>query len=167
MNRKILIVSVLITAAALAAVAAVQTSVPRDLAKIREATAQFHRPAAARAAGYGLVPGLDSCFENPGVGGMGFHYIDTVELNNTTLNLQRPEALVYTPSPNGLQLGAVEYIVPKALWDAAGNTQPPSLMGISLHLEPSLGVYILHAWVWKDNPAGTFEDWNPAVALCP
>jgi len=167
MDRKTLTVSVLISAVVLAVVAAVQTSIPRDLAKIREATVQFHRPAAARAAGYGLVPGLDSCFENPGVGGMGFHYIDTVELNNTTVNLLRPEALVYTPSPDGLQLGAVEYIVPQALWDAAGNTQPPSIMGVSFHLEPSLGVYILHAWVWKDNPSGMFEDWNPEVSPCP
>jgi hypothetical protein len=23
--------------------------------------------------------------------------------------------------------------------------------------------YSLHAWVWKDNPAGTFEMWNPGV----
>jgi hypothetical protein len=22
-------------------------------------------------------------------------------------------------------------------------------------------------WLWKDNPAGVFEDWNPAVRLCP
>ena len=21
----------------------------------------------------------------------------------------------------------------------------------------------LHAWIWKDNPAGTFEMWNPSV----
>ena len=29
-----------------------------------------------------------------------------------------------------------------------------------------LGVYILHAWIWKNNPAGMFEDWNPKVS-CP
>jgi hypothetical protein len=23
--------------------------------------------------------------------------------------------------------------------------------------------YSLHAWVWKHNPRGTFEPWNPAV----
>jgi hypothetical protein len=23
--------------------------------------------------------------------------------------------------------------------------------------------YSLHAWIWKDNPAGTFEMWNPNV----
>ena len=160
MNRKALIVSVLISIAALTAVAAIT---PIDLAQLREVTAPFHNPELARNAGYDLVAGLDSCFENPGVGGMGFHYIDTAELSNTALNLLRPEALVYIPSPNGLQLGAVEYIVRQDLWDGAGNTQPPSLNGVSLHLEPSLGVYTLHVWVWRNNPAGMFEDFNPAV----
>ena len=23
--------------------------------------------------------------------------------------------------------------------------------------------YLMHAWVWKDNPAGMFADWNPDV----
>ena len=27
--------------------------------------------------------------------------------------------------------------------------------------------YSLHAWVWKDNPAGTFEMWNPSVHCGP
>jgi hypothetical protein len=61
----------------------------------------------------------------------------------------------------------VEYIVRKDLWDATGSSTLPSLNGMSLHLEPSLGVYILHVWAWKNNPAGMFEDWNPSVALCP
>jgi len=167
MNRKTLLTSVLIVFLTIPAVAARRAFTQPGLAQIRQATAAFHRPEAAKAAGYGLVPGLDFCFENPGVGGMGFHYIDTTELNNTTLNVERPEALVYTPSPQGLQLGAVEYIVPKALWDATGNPQPPVLQGMPLHFEASLGVYILHVWAWKHNPAGTFEDWNPTVARCP
>ena len=163
MNRKTLIVSVLLSLMALSTVAAIT---PIDLAQLRRATAPFHNLKLARNAGYDLVPGLDSCFENPKVGGMGFHFIDTTELNNTTLNLLHPEALVFAPSPDGLQLGGVEYIVRQDLWDGAGNTQPPSLNGVDLHLDPSLGVYILHVWAWKNNPAGIFEDFNPAVALC-
>jgi hypothetical protein len=26
--------------------------------------------------------------------------------------------------------------------------------------------YALHAWLWKDNPSGHFEPWNPKVK-CP
>jgi hypothetical protein len=163
MNRKTLIVSVLLSLLTLTTVAAIT---PPDLARLRNATASFHNLTLARNAGYDLVPGLDFCFDEPAVGGMGFHFIDTAELGNTTLNLQHPESLVFAPSPNGLQLGGVEYIVPQDLWDGAGNTQPPSLNGVPLHLEPSLGVYILHIWAWKNNPAGLFEDFNPAVPLC-
>jgi hypothetical protein len=49
---------------------------------------------------------------------------------------------------------------------AVAAITPPSLNGVSLHLEPSLGVYILHIWAWRNNPAGLFEDFNPAVPLC-
>ena len=164
MKRKTLIVSVVIAILALVLVSAVQASTQSDLAKIRDATAQFHRPEAAQAAGYDLVPGLDHCFNNPGVGGMGYHYIN-VGILDTTVELSRPEARVYTPSPSGLQLGAVEYIVPAAPWDEA-NSKPPELLGQTFHLNTNLGVYVLHAWIWKNNPSGIFEDWNPNVA-CP
>jgi hypothetical protein len=60
----------------------------------------------------------------------------------------------------------VEYIVPAEAWDGAGNSEPPALHGRSFHLNEELGVYVLHAWIWKNNPAGMFEDWNPQVS-CP
>jgi len=158
------VILVVILSAAVATVALADGQA--DIAKLRAATAQFHRTEAAQAAGYDLVPGLDSCFDNPGVGGMGIHYINTGILDLTVDELQ-PEAMVYTPGPDGkLQLGAVEYIVPAAAWDAAGNTEPPTALGQSFHLEPALGVYVLHAWIWKYNPSGMFEDWNPTVS-CP
>jgi hypothetical protein len=162
MKRKTLIVSGGIAILALILVAA-QTFGQSDLAKIRRATAQFHRTEAAKDAGYDLREGLDYCFDKPGVGGMGFHYIDAAALD-TKVDLLHPEAMVYIPSPNGLQLGAVEYIVPQDKWDATGSTEPPMLMGMHLHLNPDLHVYVMHAWVWKNNPSGVFEDWNPNVS---
>ena len=30
-------------------------------------------------------------------------------------------------------------------------------------LNPALGWYVAHAWVWMDNPSGVFADWNPDV----
>ena len=136
-----------------------------DLAKVRQATANFRRVEIAKAAGYDLREGLDHCFENPGVGAMGFHYIrQPLDLK---LDPLQPEAMVYAPGPEGqLKLGAVEYIVPAADWDAAGNTKPPMLLGHHLHMNKDLGVYILHIWLWRHNPAGMFEDWNPTVS-CP
>lgn len=150
MNRRTVIVSVLIGIAAFTSMAAIT---PIDLARLQAAAAPYHNIERARSAGYDLVPGLDFCFENPGVGSMGFHYLDTADLGNTTLTLLHPEALVYVPGPRGIQPGAVEYILPQDLWDGAGNTQPPELNGVSLHLNTDLGVYILHVRVWKNNPA--------------
>lgn len=144
---------------------AVQAEGGDDLAQLRDATAQYHRPEAAQAAGYDLVPGLDHCFNKPGVGAMGYHYIN-VSLLDITVNFLQPEVMVYTPGPNGgLQLGAVEYVVPAALWDAE-HAELPQVIGQEFHLNPSLGVYVLHIWVWKNNTSGMFEDWNPKVS-CP
>ena len=135
------------------------------LDRVRRATEKFHKISRAQAAGYDLVPGLDYCFENPGVGGMGYHYIN-VSLLDTTVNALKPEAMVYAPKRNGkLQLAAVEYIVPAADWDAA-NTEPPRLFGQTFELNTDLGVYTLHAWIWKHNKLGMFFDWNPKVS-CP
>jgi hypothetical protein len=115
--------------------------------------AEFHRIQSVQAAGYDLVTGLDHCFDNPSVGGMGYHNIDAGILDLTVDELQ-PEAMVYIPGPNdGRQLRSVEYIVPAEACDAAGNTEPPTALGQSFHLNPTLGVYVLHAWIWKDNPS--------------
>jgi hypothetical protein len=166
MNRKIVIFALTIVGLAALIVTAALAAGQSDLAKIRSATAQYHRLEGATSAGYVQVPGLDHCFNNPGVGAMGFHYIQTTSLD-LNLDPEKPEAMVYAPGPNGqLQLGAVEYIVPAEPWDKAGNIDPPVLLGRSLHLNKELGVYVLHAWIWKNNPAGMYEDWNPKVT-CP
>ena len=142
------------------------------LARVRAAIAPMHTTDAAVGAGYGLVPGLDSCFEMPGMGGMGIHYINT-SLLDLTVDPTEPEALVYQQLPNGsLHLGAVEYIVPQAPWDAAHPGQLPVIHGLtsqdmSLHLNAALGVYVLHAWLFTRNPDGTFADWNPDVSCLP
>ena len=164
MKRKILIGSSVIALLAIA-VTAVYAAGKDDLAKVRSATEKFRKIEAVQAAGYSLVPDLDHCFDNPGVGGMGFHYINTASLD-TALDPLKPEAIVYAPDKNGkLQLAAVEYIVPAEPWDAE-NSELPQLLSQTFHLNEQLGVYVLHAWIWKNNPSGVFEDWNPKVA-CP
>jgi hypothetical protein len=137
----------------------------REVAQVRGAVASYHTTDRADAAGWGLVPGLDHCFERPGVGGMGVHYIDTEALVDPTLDPRHPEALVFVPGPDGqLRLGAVEYIVPMALWE---EDEPPMVLGRHLHeLEPVPGVHVwgLHVWLFEHNPDGLFADWNPRVS---
>jgi hypothetical protein len=137
-----------------------------DVGEVREATGAFHNIPLAEAGGYALLPGLDGCFDNPGVGGMGVHYINATLLNNAVLDPDQPQAMVYARGPDGSQrLVALEYIIPAAPWDAT-HTKPPKLAGMPLHLETDLGVYVLHAWIWYDNPAGFFKDWNPRISQC-
>jgi len=136
-----------------------------SLEKVRDATEKFRRLKVAQAAGYNLVPGLDHCFDNPGIGGMGYYYINGTLLD-TTVDALKPEAMVYAPRRHGrLELAAVEYIVPAADWHAI-NSSPPTLFGQTFELNTSLGVYTLHAWIWKHNKLGVFSDWNPKVS-CP
>ena len=142
----------IVTALCLLSVTAVAAG-GADLAAVRQVTSRFHRVEVAQAAGYSLLPG---CFAEPGVGAMGYHYVDfnSVDL---TIDALHPEAMVYAPGPQGqLQLGAVEYIVPAALWDAA-HSQPPSLFGHQFLVDDDFGTYELHVWLWQSNPLGMFE----------
>jgi hypothetical protein len=147
----------------LLATPAVQASNGTDesaLAGVRNATAAFHDLSAAQAAGY--AP-LLSCFDLPGVGGMGQHYVDT-SLLDATVEADRPEALVYEIDGSRLQLVAVEYIVP---WQAWVSLTPPQLYGRSFVRVDSLHLWALHAWIWRPNPLGMFASYNPNVKLCP
>ena len=148
------------------AIGAAAGDLEAELAQVRAATARFHNVNAALAAGHHLVPGIDYCWEEPGVGGMGYHYVNTSELD-THVDALHPETMVYAPGPNGqLQLGAVEYVVPAPAWDAEGHEDLPSVLGQRFHYSAKTDKYILHAWIWRNNPAGMFEDWNPNVS-CP
>jgi hypothetical protein len=164
MNRRTVIFALTIISLAALTVTAALAGGPSDQTRIRSATAPYKSLEVATAAGYALLPGLDHCFNQPGVGAMGYHYIQAASLD-LDLDLEAPEAMVYAPGPNEqLKLAAVEYIVPAEPWDKVHPGKLPELMGHSLHLNEVLGVYVLHAWVWKDNPAGMYEDWNPEVS---
>ena len=130
------------------------------LAGVRHATAAFHDLDKATAAQYvRLLP----CFDLPGVGGMGQHYVDTSRLD-ATIEPNRPEALVYEVDGDRLQLVAVEYIVP---WTAWAPATPPQLFGRPFFRNTTLHLWALHAWIWRPNPSGIFANYNPAVKLCP
>ena len=166
MKRKLLISSGIVIILAISATIVYAAGRDDGLAQLRAATDSFHDIEAVKAANYSLVPDLDYCFNNPGVGGMGYHYIDASRLD-TTLDPLKPEAIVYASDKNGkLQLVAVEYIVPADKWDAQHSGELPMVLGQHLHLNKDLGVYVLHAWIWQKNPSGVFEDWNPKVS-CP
>lgn len=142
--------------------------VNRDLATLRQSLARYHNfTHASKNAGYSIL--FDNkCFEQPGAGAMGTHYVN-IGVVDATVELERPEALLYEPGPNGnMVLVGVEYVVAPALWNALHadeETIPmPSLFGREYSYNATYDLYTLHVWTHKNNPAGTFEGWNPKVS---
>jgi len=133
---------------------------------VRRATEQFRDVDAAIAAGYVLNGG---CVSGPEEGAMGVHYAK-FGLFDATLNVEEPEVLVYEPRNGRLHLVAAEYVTPAAAWDPPNSPLTPQLMGHLLHFAPGPNrygpdaFYELHVWAWKDNPRGTFADFNPNVS---
>jgi hypothetical protein len=138
---------------------------PAEIAAANLATAGFQDVAVAESAGYGNTMDALGCFENPEAGGMGLHYLRE-DLMDEVVDITEPEALVYELDADGeiVELVAHEYIVPVEAWT---YDEAPNLFGLDFHQHPVLPLWVLHAWIWKDNPAGMFEDWNPKVRMCP
>jgi hypothetical protein len=132
-----------------------------QLAAVRHATAEFHDVSKAEAAGYGK---LLACFDRPGVGGMGQHYVKG-SLVDGTATPTKPQALVYEVDGDELNLVAVEYIIPYSF--VPPTAAPPRLFGQAFHHNDALSLWALHAWIWRQNPLGMFADYNPRVDLCP
>jgi hypothetical protein len=138
-------------------------SVGDQLAELRAATAKFHDFAGTTDVGAPYAKQLTGCMVDTktNLGGMGFHYAKESAIDDN-VNLLEPEALLYEPQKNGqMRLVAVEYVVPYAVRPRSGP--PPVLFGQDFLQTDEFGVWALHAWVWKNNPAGMFAPWNPVV----
>jgi hypothetical protein len=132
-------------------------AVDRDVARSRAATERFKSSQAAVAAGYAR---MTDCVEHQPDGAMGYHFQNNTLLD-TTLDVERPEVLVYERTADGtFKLNGVEHLVPISAWTAA---DPPRVMGQPLKRADSLGIWYLHVWTWEPSPNGLFADWNPRV----
>jgi hypothetical protein len=137
--------------------ATAEPSVQSQLSSLRNATAAYHSLSAAEADGF--VP-LLGCFDNATLGGMGQHFFIPSRMGVVSLN--EPTALVYEPHDGRYNLVAVEYIVP-----GPADMTPPHLLGRDFTYLSALGVWKLHAWIYRPNPAGMFADYNSSVRACP
>jgi len=145
-----------------------------ELAQVRRVTARFHRVEEAIAAGYelGWVNGsgvriITGCISNPTAGAMGYHYFHPQLMADNAVDALEPEALVYAPAPDGdgLKLVAVEWVVRGPNTNPPGPSEAPSVLGMPMHiLNPAVGFWLMHGWVWMNNPAGILADWNPEVS---
>ena len=128
-----------------------------ELAQVRSATERYHNIANA----------LDDEYLDIELyaANQGWHYLKG-SLVDATFDLEKPELLIYAPSPNGgLRLVAVEYAVPVALSPDA----PEGFTGEEdeWHINEEFGLWVLHTWVWYYNPDGMFYPTNPRVPLAP
>jgi hypothetical protein len=140
---------------------------PSSLVKlVRAGTKQYIDVNAATAAGYGPFLG---CVAGTDHGAMGIHYVNGALLTNLTLDPSQPQALIYEPSNGKLTLVGVEFILDSASWLAANNNAPPVLDGQVFNFVgyPNRfainSFFELHVWAWRDNPQGSFVDWNNGV----
>jgi hypothetical protein len=154
------------------------------LERARQATAKYQDVHVAEAEGYQLV--------GPDVPGMGVHFVLTLEPKRFDIEKPPILLYQKTPAaPGGYTLAGVSYLwdaaegadgqpldppFPKSLarWHRHGN------ICVLAHLENPHGLteaqcreqggrfiaesqWLVHAWIWKDNPAGVFSPENPAL----
>jgi hypothetical protein len=144
-------------------------------------TAKYQSLNVAKKSGYSILADTAgiTCITEPQMGAMGVHYVKGDLVKDPAIDAARPEALVYAPDKRGgLHLAAVEYVVIKSDWDAHNSLagappwvqpSPPNLFGHDFNFTDAPNryglppFYSLHAWIWQENPMGTFEMWNPSV----
>lgn len=133
---------------------------------VKEATRPYLDINVAIGDGYGPFLG---CVSGPQDGAMGIHYVNGALVGDGLLDATKPEALMYDVSGGRARLLGVEFIVDAATWMAT-HTAPPVLEGQSFQYVGSPNRYALpaffelHVWAWRDNPGGTFSDWNTRVS---
>lgn len=130
--------------------------------RVRAATAPFVTLDSAVAAGY--VRDVPRCFADDHHGAMGFHHLNRGYVD-ARAEVEKPEILLYERHLDGRYvLNGVEYIIPYTRWPR--DSVPPTVMGQALKREDQLKLWYLHMWIWNENSAGLFADWNPSVK-CP
>jgi hypothetical protein len=164
------------------------------LAEVHQATERFRDVNIALAEGYIRDP-FDMCdtatmMGRPAsLGAMGIHFFrpDLLGITappsprvtgvGTHTDFRVPSILIYEPHADGsLELVAVENLVFKAAWQAAGHTEPPTFHGVpydSMQDDPATPIdeahmfephFDRHVWIYRDNPNGVFTPFNPAVS---
>ncbi len=158
---------------------------------MRDATRRFENVEVALAEGYIPDPsGMCVSAAAEGLpaewGGMGVHYLrldllgitavePRVSGNGLHTDFLSPSILLYEPQADGsLVLVGVENLILKAAWEAAGNAEPPSVLGRTWDFiadDPATPGDEAHGFephwdqhVWfRQNPAGDLMPFSPAV----
>lgn len=131
------------------------------LVEAKRATAKYHDYAVALADGYSPT---GPCVALPSGEAMGFHHTK-FSLLDLNVDEREPEVLIYMPDADGvMRLVGLEYMVPFI----GSNPAPTLFAGQAFHgpNQRPFPSYALHVWVWRNNPLGTFANFNPKLR-CP
>ena len=165
----------------------------KELKSVYEATKRYQDIKVALKDGYIRDP-MNMCEEGPvmgmpsHVGAMGVHYFrpdllqitgDKPRVNGTGTytDFRKPSILIYEPQEDGsMELVAVENLVFAKAWHKKHGEKMPKFMGYDYftmidnprtradeaHMfEPH---YDLHVWLYRENPNGLFNPFNPNVS---
>ena len=119
---------------------------PDVIDELRTTFAGFDDPAVAVAAGW---PASGRCAERAG-----WAFVDRTTIFDGELDPAQPELLVYGNVDGATRLAAVGW----------ASSAPAQVLGVPLHR--SGDIWVLHAWVGVDNPAGMLADLHPGLAPC-
>lgn len=135
--------------------------------QVRNATEQYLELSTALAQNFVAAT---PCVSGPDAGAMGVHFVRIDRVKTLVLDATQPQALIYEPMADGaMRLVGVEYIVLDANWSAAHPGTVPALQGNLLNYIAAPNRYGLpafweiHVWAWKQNPQGSYADWNTHV----
>lgn len=155
-----------------------------ELQAVRAAAARYHSYDQAVADGYSVAG--EPCIAEPGRGAMGIHAPNPSLIGPWVPDPLEPSILLYLPRADGsLRLVGVEYMT-VALANTESGPAPwfdpqepppggfitprPSLFGQPFdgpmpgHNPSMPWHYDLHVWIYDENPAGTFAQFNPALS---
>jgi hypothetical protein len=170
--RKALIV--LAAAAAMILPAGAEEPFQKDIDALRQSLLKYKDMYAALRDGYFSTVG---CVHYDGMkmeghvdyakGAMGIHFVN-MSLIGPKPDPMRPSILMYEPKDGKLELIGVEWIVPMASVKERPKLFGQEFLGPMEGHEPIIprefAHYDLHAWLFKDNPLGTFAPTNPSVS---
>ena len=185
--------SIALALAAAATSPAAASPVEPTLEQVKAAAEKYRDVKVALAEGYipdpsGMCETADMMGQPAKLGAMGVHYFrpdllgisgppnPRVDGTGTYTDFNKPAILLYEPQADGsMQLTGVENLVFEKAWKAAGHDAPPTFHGVPFDRmadDPATKIdeahnfmphFDRHVWVFRDNPSGTFAQYNPNV----
>lgn len=154
-QRRVAVIVGLFSLVAILPTAAQQNAAQLDSA--RAMFAKYRDPLVAVRDGY---LSTQACIAFPN-GAMGVHFVN-MQTVGPTVDLNKPQVVIYQPVGDSLELAGVEWFVPLATGVKTapvmfGETFDGPMAGHEPIMPAGLEHYDLHVWLYRENPRGIFN----------